>query len=311
MFSLFRLVTCSLFFAESLVATQPQTCWQGATCSGPAQAAFSGNWDQYIFSPTSRTVSPASVLSADDSFISNYTPGASTLDSVGAELIFDFGQEVAGVVTVTYSAVGNGTLGLAFSEAKNFTGTNSDSSNGNFHTDGALYANVTTTQESSYTMPIDRLRGGFRYLTLFVDDVVTDPSTFTILIKDITLDIAYQPTWGNLQAYQGYFYSSDDLLNKIWYSGAFTLQTNAIPADTGRELLGSGWENDVDLDLDSTYPTIYVDGSKRDRTVWAGDLGIAVPSILLSTGDIGGAMNTIQVLYNNQVGIPLVILERH
>ena len=45
-------------------------------------------------------------------------------------------------MTVTYSAVGFGSLGLAFSEAKNWTGVWSDDSNGNVrsdnHADGSL-----------------------------------------------------------------------------------------------------------------------------------------------------------------------------
>ena len=59
--------------------------------------------------------------------------------------------------------------------------------------------------------------------------------------------------------------------------------------------------NNQDLDLGTTDPTIYVDGSKRDRTVWAGDLAIAVPSILISTGDADGVRSTLEVLYNDQV----------
>ena len=46
---------------------------------------------------------------------------------------------------------------------------------------------------------------------------------------------------------------------------------------------------------------MYVDGSKRDRTVWPGDLAIAVPSILVSTGDWDGLRNTLAVLWNDQV----------
>ena len=295
-----RLVSVSLLMSHSLVAAQ---CWQGMECTGPVQAAFSGPWEQYMYSPTSRTASPITILNADNSFHSVYQEGSS-LSGNGTILVYDFGQEVGGLVTLTYSAIGTGTLGLAFSEAQNFTGTTSDSSDGSYHVDGALYADISPTDQGSYIMPIDRLRGGFRYLTLFVDNV--SGLAFTITFQTITVELAYQPTWQNLRAYQGYFYSSDDLLNKIWYAGAFTLQTNAIPVNTGRELLNSGWENNVSLDLGTTYPTIYIDGSKRDRTVWAGDLGIAIPSLLVSTGDIDGAKNTIQVLLNDQVCIRVI-----
>lgn len=279
-------------------------CWRDTTCTGPITAAFPGSWDKYIYSPPSRSSSPVAILSANGANLSPY-PGDANLKGNGSELIFDFGKEVGGIVTATYSAEGSGSLGLAFTEAKNWTGEWSDDSNGSFNPDGALYASVTTTSGANYTMPDPKLRGGFRYLTLFSETT----GALAINITEVIVEIAYQPAWSNLQAYQGYFSCSDDLLNRIWYAGAYTLQTNAIPAGTGRAfpILGSGWMNDENLDLGTSDPTIYVDGSKRDRTVWAGDLGIAVPSILVSTGDADGVRNTLQVLYNDQVSFPWAI----
>lgn len=306
MFTLAAIVTLGAIISQRSVALATG-CWRNTACTGPTSAAFPGAWDKYNYSPASRTVSPESILSASGEFISDYT-GPATLKLNGSQLIFDFGKEVAGIVTVSYGATGTGNLGLAFTEAKNWTGEWSDSSNGSFQPDGYLLANVTTTSEANYTMPDPRLRGGFRYLTLF-SEAATE--AFQINIQDITVEIAYQPSWSNLRAYQGYFSCSDDLLNRIWYSGAYTLQTNAIPPATGREfpILGSGWMNDQNLDLGSTGDTIYVDGSKRDRTVWPGDLGIAVPSILVSTGDWEGVANTLTVLYNDQVSDSHVMRE--
>lgn len=297
MFTLAVLVTLGALISQKSVALAAG-CWRNTACTGPTSAAFPGAWDSYNYSPASRTVSPERILSASGEFISDYT-GPATLKLNGSQLIFDFGKEVGGIVTVNYGATGTGNLGLAFTEAKNWTGEYSDDSNGSFQPDGYLLANVTTTSEANYTMPDPKLRGGFRYLTLFS---LAATEAFQINIQDITVEIAYQPSWSNLRAYQGYFSSSDDTLNKIWYSGAYTLQTNAIPPATGREfpILGGGWMNDQNLDLDSTGDTIYVDGSKRDRTVWPGDLGIAVPSILVSTGDWEGVANTLTVLYNDQ-----------
>src|SRR3954465_13144597 len=96
-------------------------CWQGTACGGPQRAAFSGDWDRYYYSPTSRISSPVNVLKSDNSPLSSYQ-GSFHLRGNGSMLIFDFGQEVGGLVTVSYGAVGTGSLGLAFSEAKNFTG---------------------------------------------------------------------------------------------------------------------------------------------------------------------------------------------
>lgn len=271
------------------------TCWRETACTGPLEPSFSGPWEIDNFSPISRTVSPASILDSNHTFISSF-PSVSTLAGNGSLLVYDFSKEVGGIVTVTYNSTGTGALGLAFSEASNFTGEWSDSSNGAFVPDGALYSNITIPGQTIYTMPDDRLRGGFRYLSLFS---ITN-STVDITITNITLEIAFQPAWSNLRAYGGYFHSDDALLNKIWYTGAYTLQTNSVPPNTGRvfPLEPGGWLNNATL---GTGSTIMVDGSKRDRSVWAGDLGIALPSMFISVGDTDGAKNSLQVQYDNQV----------
>lgn len=307
MLTLGSLITLGFLVSQRSEASAA-SCWRDTSCTGPTAAAFPGSWDQYNFSPTSRTVYPASILSSSGTFISNY-PGTATLKGNGSQLIFDFGKEVGGIAHVSYSVTGGaGLLGLAFSEAKNWTGEWSDSSNGSFQPDGFLLTDVNTTSEATYEVPINFLRGGFRYLTVFSElnsEEGTNPAGFQINLLNVTVEIAYQPTWANLRAYQGYFSCNDELLNKIWYSGAFTLQTNSIPPKTGRAfpILGGGWQNNQDLSLGSSGQSVYVDGSKRDRTVWPGDLGIAVPSILVSTGDWQGVASTLTVLYLDQVSV--------
>ena len=132
-------------------------------------------------------------------------------------------------------------------EAQNWTGECSGSSNGSCNPDGALYGNITTTAKANYTMPNDKMRGGFRYLTLFSVTNTTRAGyngTFEINLLEIQVEVSFQPAWSNLRAYGGYFYSNDDLLNEIWYAGTYTLQTNAIPPSSGRAfpIFGSGRE---------------------------------------------------------------------
>ena len=216
---------------------------------------------------------------------------------------------MGGIVTVKYISSGTGVLGLAFTEARNWTGTNSDESNGGSGPDGALYANLTATSHASYTMPLDKLRGGFRYLTLFI----IGNSNLTVDIQSVSLEISFQPSWSNLRAYGGYFYSNDDLLNRIWYAGAYTMQMTAIPPDTGREWgpPASGWENDANVGTNGS--SVLVDGAKRDRAVWAGDLGIAVRSALVGTGDFESVKNSLGIQYTYQVRFlePVVDIAAH
>jgi hypothetical protein len=282
-------------FGFLLCAVEAQ-CWRDTACA-PRTASFSGPWEKYIHAPSTRIVSPINILNSDKSFLSTY-PGTASLKTNGSLLIFDFGQEVGGIVTIGYSANGAAELGLAFSEAKNWTGTVSDGSNG-FLTpggDGAIFTPVTATAGANYTMPDAKLRGGFRYLSIFA----YMNTTVDIEITSVTLELSFQPNWADLRAYGGYFYSNDELVNRIWYAGAYTLQTNAVPGYTGRVFpLQTGWENNASLG--SNGSSIFVDGSKRDRTVWAGDLAIALPSVFVSTGDFESARNAIEVQYDLQV----------
>ncbi|TAQ87104.1 hypothetical protein B7494_g4573 [Chlorociboria aeruginascens] len=285
------------FVGVVLLSQASAQCWRDTACTGPAESSFPGTWESNIYSPLTRVVSPIKVLNADNSVNSSYGSEVHLINN-GSLLIFDFGQEVGGIATITYSAnaQGTGAMGIAFSEAQNWTGTWSDDSNGSYKPDGALYANITATGVTDYTMPDDKMRGGFRYLSLFT----TTDGTIDVTIYNITLELSFQPAWSNLRAYGGYFQSSDELLNRIWYAGAYTLQTNNIPSTTGRAwpIISSGWENTGNLGTTGT--NAYVDGAKRDRTIWTGDLGVAISSILVSTGDAEGVKNTLESVYNDQ-----------
>lgn len=286
-----------LFGLAAATSVLGDTCWRNITCSTITEPAFPGPWDDNIFAPDSRTVSPQSVLSASNGETLSVWNGSACLTTNGSQLVFDFGKEVGGIVHLKYTVSGNGsgTVGLAFTEAKNWIGEWSDSSNGKFvGPDGAIFSNFTGPGEVGYTVPDKRLRGGFRYLTLFL---IADVAS--VDLSSIEIEIGFQPTWSNLRAYQGYFHSSDSLLNSIWYSGAYTLQTNAVPVNFGRwvPFVDEGWANNGTM---GPGDTIIVDGAKRDRAVWPGDMGVAVPSTFVSVGDLDSVKNALQTMYNNQ-----------
>ncbi|KAH8666293.1 Six-hairpin glycosidase-like protein [Xylariales sp. PMI_506] len=273
-----------------------QTCWRTTPCSDIQHASFPGEWDSYNFAPSSRTVIPAALLETVTLEKIVSWPGVVFLDDELTSVVFDFGFEVGGIATIDFAASTSGFFGLAFTEARNFIGPASDSSNGNFATpDGAIYVDFNATDNYTYVMPDEKLRGGFRYLTLFLQK----PGV-SVSIYNVSLELSIQPTWSNLQAYQGYFSSNDDILNKIWYSGAYTLQTDAIPPQTGRSWpppSQGGWQNTGDLGPGNS---ILTDGAKRDRTVWPGDLGVAVPASFYSTGDLESTGNALQTMYHYQ-----------
>lgn len=233
-------IACLLYHAQA-------QCWRDTVCDGPTAAAFPGPWEANVYAPDERIVTPKSSLAWPNLDVSQYS-GISQIIGNGSLVTLDFGKEVGGIVSFSWTCTADASIGLAFTESKKFVGEWSDSSNGLFKGyDGAIYVPV-TAGNGSYTMPDKSLRGGFRYLTLFV---VAKSSSARTQISDVQLEIAFQPTWVNLRSYQGYFHCSDDLLNRIWYAGAYTLQTNAVPPNTGRQvpMLTYGWANNGTLSM--------------------------------------------------------------
>jgi hypothetical protein len=124
--------------------------------------------EHIIYAPPPRTISPKSIASiTTGDVIANY-PDIPALVGNGSILVLDFGIEVGGLATLDFTSTGPGAIGIAFTEAKNWTGEWSDNSNGKFQgPDGAIYANFTSMGNQTYVMPYNRLRGGFRYMSVF------------------------------------------------------------------------------------------------------------------------------------------------
>ncbi|MBA2677413.1 MAG: alpha-L-rhamnosidase [Ktedonobacteraceae bacterium] len=258
-------------------------------------AAASTPGDAYNYSPTTRTLAPTAIYTTSGT-VSNPTnllAGQSTrLSGKNAYVAIDFGKEVGGIVTLTFagSSDSSQSIGLAFSESSNNVGTNSDASSGG-GADGAIYAAVAGA--GAYTMPGDKLRGGFRYLTLFLN------SSGWVDINGVSLNFTAEPAMSNPAAYPNYFYSNDSLLNKIWYAGAYTVQLDTINPTQGRvwPAPSSGWENNGTVGVGSEVLT---DGAKRDRSVWPGDMGVSLPSEYVSTDDLVATRNSLTTIYQHQ-----------
>jgi alpha-L-rhamnosidase len=72
------------------------------------------------------------------------------------------------------------------------------------------------------TISASLIEGGERYERISL----TAPGTLTLSAAGIRFR-AYDAT---PEKYQGWFLSSDETLNRIWYAGAYTTQLNMIPA---------------------------------------------------------------------------------
>ncbi|KAK4220821.1 Six-hairpin glycosidase-like protein [Podospora fimiseda] len=130
-------------------------------------------------------------------------------------------------------------------------------------------------------------------------------------IEEIWVNCTAFPSQKNGRAYSGYFYSSSELLNRIWYAGAWTLQLSTIDPKEGGALIDynravngnksptGSWYSNFTISNGSAVTT---DGAKRDRMVWPGDMYIAIPGIAVSTYDLAAVRNALNVLYDFQYG---------
>lgn len=267
-------------------------------------------WDKYNLSPTTRTVVPIKIwLQAGGVSNDNGSIFPVKLKGVGSFIVFDFGKEVGGITTLSFGAVSDGrqSAGLAYSESTNYAACPSDAvsacdaglqgqagagdhSNGGNGPDGTLTTGPLTAN-SEHTPTPEHMRGGFRYLNVFLE------TSGTVEITNITLAFTPAPLIGNNpSAYANHFCSSDDLLNRIWYAAAYTAQMCTIPPSQGRAWgpPASGWNNAV---LIGTGDSILVDGAKRDRTIWPGDMGVSSATSFATTGDTLSSVNSLNTLY--------------
>jgi hypothetical protein len=142
------------------------------------------------------------------------------------------------------------------------------------------------------------LRGGFRYLTLFL----TSPGY--VDIGAVSLHYTAAPLQPDPAAYKGWFLSSDNALNKIWYAGAYTVQIDTGMSDTAKSWPYSTGETDsYDSQIPYADPSqeVIFDGGKRDRDTWQGDLSVEAPVTYLSTGDTGAVDNSLSSLAAQQL----------
>ena len=106
----------------------------------------------------------------------------------------------------------------------------------------------------------NQMQGGERFQAI----TITTPGTLEVSAVGIHFRHPNSPATD----YAGRFLSSDDKLNKIWYQGAYTNDTNSVP---------------IGAVPGQTIPVI-LDGAKRDRRPWSGDLDLQGRTAFTSLG---------------------------
>jgi len=312
--------------AQLAPAAQPGSAW-----SRSDYRPQKGEWRPYLLSPGSRRLAPASLLSAAArSGAIDGRPAAALVDdgvSVrlrsgghrgGSPLLaVDFGQEVGGRLRVELAGASSPAPALhaCFSESRKLmaTGFGGEASLAP-GCDSANYANgypgvAYDWDSDSHALSLpDRLpgtavdpqrRGGFRYLTLFLD------GPGWVDVDGISLDFTAAGGQGaDLSRYAGRFLSSDDLLNKIWYASAYTVQLDTDGSGTATSWPYAGGEADhADSQVPGVDPRrdVIFDGAKRDRIVWQGDLAVQDPVAWLTTGDGAAVDASLDALAGQQL----------
>ncbi|ROW02317.1 hypothetical protein VSDG_02557 [Cytospora chrysosperma] len=289
----------------------------GAACSVP--------YEEYILAPPSRTVSPISVYQVSgtvdnaQSLTGDGTTtfrGSSQGASSNSSVTLDFGVNIAGQVSLTAGESTDPTaaIWLTFSESSLWVSSYASDAVSDNGLDEPIPLYV-GEGPGTYTVAREYARGGFRYLTL------VNNGTSDIDITGVSVIFTAAPTQ-DLKAYTGYFHSNDELINRIWYAGAYTNQLCDIDPRHGNALVNVFQTNAPPLQTWYYNYTItngsscLVDGAKRDTLVWPGDIFVSGPSVAYSTYDMEAIRNSMESLLALQtsdgilpyVGVPFVTI---
>jgi hypothetical protein len=283
-----------------------------AVAAAPAPAD-EPDWKEYVLAPASRDVAPVDVVSAEPrGGVIERPDGALRHDGRSLVLrkafadsdprvVLDLGREVGGYLEVDFSAAGATTL-FAFSESLAYMrdlGDTFGSTSFIANDDRALPQRERRFESPHEYAPTGRerwrdpeLRGGLRYVMIRLAPEA--PAGASVSIDAVRLRYTAMPGYDlrNRDALlPGHFLSSDDGLNRIWYAGANTLHVNSIDPrqgiENGTETIGVG-------------ERVLVDGAKRDRLIWNGDLAITGRITAVTTGDGQAMRNSLRSIANTQ-----------
>ena len=180
-------------------------------------------YEEYILSPESRHLAPEYVYEVSGTVqnaeaLLSGNKGSARLEGK-SWITLDYAKNIGGLLSIDVDNVaGEGaSVGITFSESSTFI--SADSSDG--QSDGGrgekIYLSVTPDQKT-FTLPEDRIRGGFRYVTLSTEEGDgVDISAVTTYFTPVP--------HRDPRDYTGYFHSDDELLNRIWYAGRRALSS--------------------------------------------------------------------------------------
>jgi alpha-L-rhamnosidase-like protein/mannosylglycerate hydrolase MGH1-like protein len=283
-----------------------------AVAAAPASAE-NDDWKDYVLAPSSRDVAPVRVVSAaPGGGVVEHADGALRRDGRSLTLrktfadsdprvVLDLGREVGGHLEVDFDGAGANTL-FAFSESLAYMrdlGDTFGSTSFIANDDRALPQRERRFESPHEHAPAGRerwrdpeLRGGLRYVMVRLAPEA--PAGASVSIDAVHLRYTPMPGYDlrdREALLPGHFLSSDEGLNRIWYAGANTLHVGTIDPregiENGTETIGVG-------------ERVLVDGAKRDRLVWNGDLAITGRIAAVSTFDMQAWRDSLRSISRHQ-----------
>ena len=222
-------------------------------------------WQSYLPATAPRELQPVRVLSESGAVVDaaaltggrgvavlTFAPGTTP-----PRVVLDFGRDVGGTPRLeAVAASGTPRLRVAYSETQaglSVTGDGPQTTN-NFDS-GDPFRFDDYVVSSRETVTGTYIQGGERY------ELVTLLTPGSVSLRSVGLRDGSTPV--TARSVRGWFLSSSDILNRIWYAGVVTAGLVDDPAGTRGNQASA--VNDQPLLLD---------GAKRDRAVWAGDLDL-------------------------------------
>ncbi|KAI1213356.1 glycoside hydrolase family 78 protein [Annulohypoxylon truncatum] len=270
------------------------------------------SWHQYVRAPTNSTVKPKAVLSTYT--LGNVTNPEGLIigsdvtilshkenDTVIPTVVLDFGQNVVGLLEIDFARSTNASGGFPglkvyFSESLEFLGNTSDftrSDNAGQGSGDPPEITSGTDQVAVKNEPFTWLDQwgceygsqvcsdglhGFRYVKIELDALAED-APYTSPYGEVAINsvsLQWSAYLGTPDTYTGWFECSDANLTQWWYDGAYTTEMGTdVFRDNDTEPRGASSPSLLGK-------WVLLDGAKRDRDPYMGDLAVAALTSYLS-----------------------------
>jgi hypothetical protein len=232
-----------------------------AVTGSPTLTLVTGEARQFLRRPASTTVAEA----ADEGATQIRLASTANLE-VGNAITFGTGGEVQTRTIVAFDVTASTVTVNAGLSRPVPAGTPVTTSPGAPSSDEsrglAGVGGIDTLQPTQAGRLSGSFHGGFRFVLL----TLATPGSVSIS----AVQVDFQAQRATADDYAGWFLSSDKQLNRMWYSGAYTVQLNMKPAG-----------------LNGLADKRIYDGAKRDRSIWTCDLLVQAPAAIGTLGDVG------------------------